>query len=270
MLQLVALSQTPMSTLFLTFVAFGALIIKLSSSVENEYPLLSTTRMNADLLTGDRQKYVVYSETVNSDCVWMFGGNYDSDTMYCLNMSSDSIYSYYNLSYLVKTRSQGAFFIGNLLYYYTNSEIMEFDFDKSKETKLASTNIDGDGDACMAQHPTLSNIFFFITPGKSTGLANNFIIYNTSSQSSFEGPSLSSNSSRFVANCVTHSNNYLYVIGGLNPTERIDLMSFLNDPDGTQWEVITVRDSNGSVVDYQKTICKISDSDADANTFYAG
>lgn len=201
----------------------------------------------------DRNGYAVYNYDVNPDCIFTFGG-WGSNRLkfYCYNITSNEIYNYYNMSYSgAYTRSNGAFFIEETLYFFdTNARIISMDVANKVETIVATPGVPGGTDSCMAQYPDdlKDDIFYFITPTSNTGYSNNrFYYYNTTSNQLVQGPELNVNISRFVPSCITHD-DYLYVFGGGFKFERINLIDFHNNPSDTEWELI-------NSFDYDNVVC---------------
>lgn len=195
-------------------------------------PIQSLTTMNATLPIGDRRKYAVFNELVDPDCVWIFGGWIDRNSFYCYNMTSDSIYTYMNLTNDVNTLGMGAFFIDKLLYYYTGSnKIIRMDILNKQETVLGNTQSPLTSyRVCMAQYPYgESNTTFFFIAGGATNNPNEFYMYNASSNFYTQGPTMeygNGSYSRNIAQCITH-NEYLYVFGNGDPISRINLISYV-------------------------------------------
>ena len=212
-------------------------------------PIQTWTPSDATLLYEDRDYYVVFDESVNPDCIWVFGGIYNCITcMACYNITDDTLTNYDTLHTGGFTVGKpGAVIIDNIIYFYTrddiNGSIRQYDIlNKQESTSLIAT-FSSIWDLCLVKNS--NNNYLYLTGGGGIveGENDEFYIYSFINNSIYNGPSLIN--SRHIVSCAVneyYNDPYLYVFGGGSVyIERINLNNLQH------WEQLTLRLDDTSI-----------------------
>ena len=112
---------------------------------------------------------VEYNETLNKDCIWVFGGSDDPTSFYCYNITSDIIYTYGTLQNLCGGESSSIISSAliNEIFYYANIDgnICRYNITSNSELSIISSI--GLSKPCMVKHP--NNKYLYIIQGDGTG-----------------------------------------------------------------------------------------------------
>ena len=203
----------------------------LSDDSSNGGPIQTWFLADATLSTASQAKYVVYDESFNPDCIYVFGGYSCQTCFQCYNINYDTITTLGTLSLGGYSLGQiGAVSINGKIYYLRqNGQVASYDI----STALSSTvfSITSTDDGCLTKHP--NNGQLYVVRGSSS---TTFYIYDISSNSLTAGPSLQK--TRHAPSCIVNeyeNDPHLYVIGGdQSQIERINLNVL------DKWEILII------------------------------